>query len=836
MLQSDIDQRIIVKCQGQQYRLRRGRRSIYQVAFLLILLVIVTLPYTIANWSPYDVLGVKKDASFDQIKRAYRELARKLHPDKTNNPREEDSGRKFIEINKAFNILKDPTKRNRFDQYGETDDNRHSRNSYQNGHQHQNRQTREYWSHNGFRTFTFTTASESHLRKKSIRAKQYYNEFLKESKRKPFFIFFFSDFCPSCMMLESTWAKITDELAKYNVGSFAINVNHESRLARELGVSSIPYIACLLDSQISYYHRREISLSTIVKFVKDLLPNNLVPILRTEYDQDRFVAFDPQFNRLSAIIINDERNLKLRYLLLAYELRQYYRFAHVSTKLSEFESLAKQYNITVDDQPLVLVFDELTKGPSISYVTQDGNLNDLRKELIQWPFLKLQRLSSQQKFDDLCLFAIPREGDKTQKRLCVVLFVGQTPFYSQARHNMIEFIRTNHLEKDPKIVFAYIDPAKQQDFVQTLISETVSTQPDFIKNTVDFSLILFERHPQHNRKAFHKWINARWNPKLLDELDRAKVELYQHITKYKQGSYSLEAKVALNLLLDEESPSLMDRIVRRCISIASRTVDYLTSRESFSTILILIVCASLTSLYLYSSPLSMHLPEQSMVRNFGMDSSSSMKSAGRDQKSSPNSAKPTPIQTSMDGLKLIELKAETYNGMVNLLKPGCRSIILLVDGESKDQLLENFKKAVWPYRRNKTLLFGYLCLDKNLKWYKSLLEEMLATEELNVNKKNCIGTVLSLNGFKKYLRMYHAKHHEKDYYYNNQAKSDGSFLGLEDNDKEEGNDIEKVSQVASHETVYTVDNLLDGLPIWLDKMFDGLTKRYFIEVWPEGME
>ena len=63
-------------------------------------------------------------------------------------------------------------------------------------------------------------------------------------------------------------------------------------------------------------------------------------------------------------------------------------------------------------------------------------------------------------------------------------------------------------------------------------------------------------------------------------------------------------------------------------------------------------------------------------------------------------------------LKLIEFKAETYNGLLRLLRPGCRTMILILDKESKDSLGAKFFKTMWPYRRNKTLNFGYMFIGK----------------------------------------------------------------------------------------------------------------------------
>ncbi|MCD6218474.1 molecular chaperone DnaJ [bacterium] len=64
----------------------------------------------------YELLGVEKGAEQDQIKKAYRKLARKHHPDV--NPGDKQSEEKFKEIGMAYEILSDPEKRQRYDQFG----------------------------------------------------------------------------------------------------------------------------------------------------------------------------------------------------------------------------------------------------------------------------------------------------------------------------------------------------------------------------------------------------------------------------------------------------------------------------------------------------------------------------------------------------------------------------------------------------------------------------------------------------------------------------------------------------------------------------------------------
>ncbi len=68
----------------------------------------------------YETLGVDKDASVDEVKKAYRKLARKYHPDVN---KEANAEEKFKEVKDAYDVLSDPQKKSNYDQFGSAEPN-----------------------------------------------------------------------------------------------------------------------------------------------------------------------------------------------------------------------------------------------------------------------------------------------------------------------------------------------------------------------------------------------------------------------------------------------------------------------------------------------------------------------------------------------------------------------------------------------------------------------------------------------------------------------------------------------------------------------------------------
>ena len=66
----------------------------------------------------YEILGISKSASADEIKKAYRNMALKFHPDRVTPDKKKEAEERFKEISEAYEVLMDSQKRSTYDQYG----------------------------------------------------------------------------------------------------------------------------------------------------------------------------------------------------------------------------------------------------------------------------------------------------------------------------------------------------------------------------------------------------------------------------------------------------------------------------------------------------------------------------------------------------------------------------------------------------------------------------------------------------------------------------------------------------------------------------------------------
>jgi len=136
-------------------------------------------------------------------------------------------------------------------------------------------------------------------------------------------------------------------------------------------------------------------------------------------------------------------------------------------------------------------------------------------------------------------------------------------------------------------------------------------------------------------------------------------------------------------------------------------------------------------------------------------------------------------------------------------------------------------------------------LEQYLSWFRQLLESTVDFRYslTSINQKNCVGTVLAVNGPRQYFSIYHAASERaaalrslRDIHSDSSSTDSGlrnrhhkptggKFLGLEESDSsDESCSIDAAKLFES--------DLLRGLGLWLDKLCEGTLKRFKVTEWP----
>lgn len=776
-------------------------------------------------FNPYHVLGVSRSASITEIKHAYKNLARKYHPDKNKDKEAED---RFIELNRAYELLSDPDKRRHFDKTGQPEDspNFMSKHDYSSFNRFDFDSFDTFFTGQNGQKFKFTFNTNNYFRKHSITHRAYENTILPQSFTRPFLIVFYGDLCIPCVQFEQVFQKTMGDLEALGINFATVHSQHENVLARKLGVRSLPHIISLVDGDVRPFRGDDVSYNILVDFIARALPKDLI----VEVNDQNYVTFLTGWrdNKVRVLFVSEDSKVKLNYRLVAFYFRERIAFGYVKADHTS-RQLRERYHVTDAKMSSMLIFNE-----DISRSVATLSVSDLKTQLMKDvldsnKYLFLPRITSQIMFDYLC----PTGSAPSRMKLCVMLVASDNLENEPKFEEMRNFIRENNYSKD-RFRFMYIYRERQAEFVRAL-------SEGFRKGNIYRGVhvvVFWRREVDH---VYYEWLDNEWD--LIDStyINETRNKLAGLLTRLSQNAAQFSNDAKLPSVIDESAKSLISRIVRRLLLVTENLSDNIAHTDPVPIVSIILTLAIIIFIG-YTMTYFMRLEEESIKEK---------RKLSGECRTTTNGASTTRVKKEPP-FNIHELRGETYNGLIRLSKPGCRTIVLLCDNSSKERLLARFRKFVLPYRKNKTLLFAFLMVEKNLDWYRKVLMQTLGDDrDLNINPKNCIGTVISINGFRKYFCVYHAKHPEIK---NKRSGADnnGQFLGLDDSDlsSEQESDVESGMLVATkprvrrngaylnalHEEIIFEENLLDGLPTWLERLFEGSTIRYHINFWPEHMK
>lgn len=223
------------------------RRVVKLFCFFLLLL----LPVLAYGFDPYQVLGVSKSATKEQIRKAFKKLAIKWHPDKNPSPAAQS---RFLELNEAHEILSDPARKRDWDEYGARND-QEKRQKQQQREQQRYSHYRFHYDHNYQQRYnTYINGQDGPSGTIRITVNNWENFIFHSSDdlaltqtktNEALLIFVYStNSCELCRDMSPILEKLSLRLRKYNsvIRTGRINAEFDYHLVRKYNIKTVPQV------------------------------------------------------------------------------------------------------------------------------------------------------------------------------------------------------------------------------------------------------------------------------------------------------------------------------------------------------------------------------------------------------------------------------------------------------------------------------------------------------------------------------------------------------------------------------------------------------------------
>jgi DnaJ family protein C protein 16 len=353
------------------------------------------------------------------------------------------------------------------------------------------------------------------------------------------------------------------DLEPLGVQFATVHSQHESGLARKIGVSSLPYVIGVADGLVKHFKENQLNLVKSIEFIRRLLPRNLI----TSVDDSNYADFLNSWsdNRVRVIFVNNEKVIRLRYLLLAFRFRERAAAGHMCLSAdSHSDAFTSRYGI---DRKLdsMLIFNEYMVRPIASLSAHELKPQIMNDVLESNKFLSLPRLSSQSLFDQLC----PAEAIRSRRKLCVVLVTNDIPEHDMHREAMRQFVKANSFPKD-RYRFMFIVQEKQKDFITALATGLSADVP------VLHVAVVWRREPD---RVVFEWLRQEWDARNDLRLNASRGELLNLLKRLSQSVDSFSNDVRLPPLVDEQAHGFIGNIVKKILVMTDGMTENISQKE-----------------------------------------------------------------------------------------------------------------------------------------------------------------------------------------------------------------------------------------------------------------
>jgi len=375
----------------------------------------------------YSILGVKQDASHQEIKQAYKSLAKKWHPDK--NKEDPNASDVYIKIANAYDILSDVDKRRKYDQYGSVDDNSQGRGGFDNF------DAFDFFFGGGGSQRSSKQSNQRTYETPSITAQNF--EYYVTQSSDLWLLYFYSEWCSPCREFADAWEESYSSL-KGVVKMGRIDAEWERSLSRHFGIRHLPTIV-VVSGSLSEHYTGALSKEGLIDYVNSRIEDKTHRV-HTRSEWEELIANNPEKVRVLLFTNSKIPSLVLKHSALKFEQNMVFGVTSMES------DLAVQY--TVINFPTYLLFKEESKPLKFSGSKKDELLQFFEKnQYLIFPKIEFHN------FKTLC---------KSSEKACILYIANEKKDTESMKSIALEY--SGKSAEFNKFQFAWISPSEQQKF------------------------------------------------------------------------------------------------------------------------------------------------------------------------------------------------------------------------------------------------------------------------------------------------------------------------------------------------------------------------------------
>ncbi|XP_028393821.1 dnaJ homolog subfamily C member 16-like isoform X2 [Dendronephthya gigantea] len=678
----------------------------------------------------YSILGLRRNADSEEIRRAYRQLAKEWHPDKNTRS---DAQETFIKINKAYETLSDPKKREGYDRYGEAGPTSHHEEEF------------EFFQDAGFMFFNGMPYQSRH--EDFITFNFFEKTILPESYKKLYLLQIVSNWCVSCEAVEEIWDYTARDLKNHGIGTGNVNRNMDPQLAKFLGVRKLPDFVAVISGKL-YHYTGTVSVQNLKNFVSGIFSkHHYIPEV-TNSNCKEFLSnwYD---NKPRALLFTTKKEAPLLLKIVAFKYQNYVGVGYAQASKSENNEMRARYQAS-KYEPTFMIFKENISKSHVLLQASDLKYGVLDVTISDNLYLQYPRLSSQEMFETLC----PAERSVLRRSLCVILFTNSAPIIQHSLPSMSKDV----LWKKKRVRFVYVNPDVQQAF-ESAIKMNEKSRTICRNKLMSKRVAILWRIKDNEVK--YTWFEDGWcGPKDV-------VRLTNVLNDIKEEDVELEMSAVVPEFYNEHAKNVQTRVSDLWSDLVYYTFHYINW--------------------------SGHLPALSLAITFGFAFLISFA---------------FPSMTCPQGQLVIVLLSDATSVSEAELSP----------------VVQAFAHASRSYQTEKNLTFGWLSIPEHIAWCNEVMKVQTFGEIT-------AGTVLALNGAKKYLSIFKIK----------KAIAQDAGNVFDDSEEDESSPMCHRDHNDSSKMVFREDRrtqkqtataLAQQFPRWIEKLLEGMVTRVKIDCWP----